>query len=455
MSIEGSSTVASHKPAAADTSRMGKGKAAAGGALDALGSAGAGFSALLNSFDNESVAEEVDAAQLVKDGPDPGLQPAADPLLNLLPQDLPSDLQLLLAQANQLSLDKSTSAQALASPEQSAASLTPMMVSMADLTSQATTPAIQLPPSTIASTTDLLAGSMPIPVSQSVPSNPPNLSGLAGTGDPVALSSKAAPAIAMLDVSTGPSDVAVPVDLLLLQPGQGPQLRPPKSRVAEGLSGVGNAIADSRMQSNLASADAVNRETALMGALVSSGFGEGLARPGDRSGGKPSFLLAGSGAEGIWGQPSFQAAPALEAANVATESATSSLESVVADTVSYWVTQGVKNAALKLDGFGEHPLEVNISMQGGEARIDFRTDQPEIRQILEGAMSDLKDLLKSEGVVLSGVSVGASGQNGGGNQDGRDRPGARQGAVVTSTTPSADSPKPASLPAGRVLDLFV
>jgi flagellar hook-length control protein FliK len=123
--------------------------------------------------------------------------------------------------------------------------------------------------------------------------------------------------------------------------------------------------------------------------------------------------------------------------------------------VSYWVTQGVKNAALKLDGFGEHPLEVNISMQGGEARIDFRTDQPEIRQILEGAMTDLKDLLKSEGVVLSGVSVGASGQNAGGSQDGRDRPGARQGTVVTTKSLSADSPRPISLPAGRVLDLFV
>jgi flagellar hook-length control protein FliK len=212
---------------------------------------------------------------------------------------------------------------------------------------------------------------------------------------------------------------------------------------------------DPRLQGALASADVAGRETAMMGALVSGGFAEGLARPGDRSSGKPSFVLAGSGAEGIWGQTAFQAVPGTEASSVAAESAASSMESVVADTVSYWVSQGVKNAALKLDGFGEHPLEVTISMQGGEARIDFRTDQPEIRQILEGAMTHLKDLLKSEGVVLSGVSVGSSGQNGAGSQGGRDRPGARQGTVATTKTSAAEGPRVVSLPAGRVLDLFV
>jgi len=370
MSIEGSSAVVHHKPATNNTSRLGKGKGAADGELDAPDGAGAGFLALLNSFDSDAVEDDALAPQTAMDQPAPALQPLADPMLKLLPQDQLNDLQLLLAQANEVTGGKFSPLQATA-------------------------------------------------------------------------------------FSGGGADTAVPMDLSLIQPGQGAQVRPLKNRAVEGLSGVGNAMADSRMQSTLASVDVANREVAMTGALVSSGFAEGLARPGDRNSGKSSFLLAGSGAEGIWGQPAFQAAPALDMLGVAAESSASSLESVVADTVSYWVTQGVKNAALKLDGFGEHPLEVNISMQGGETHIDFRTDQPEIRQILEGAMPHLKDLLKSEGVMLSGVSVGASGQNGGGGQDPRDRPGAREGTVVTIKSAPTDSPRLVSLPAGRVLDLFV
>lgn len=94
-------------------------------------------------------------------------------------------------------------------------------------------------------------------------------------------------------------------------------------------------------------------------------------------------------------------------------------------------------------------------MRDGEAHIDFRTDQPEVRQVLEGAITHLKDLLKSEGVILSGVSVGVPGRNTGGSPDERNRPGARQGTAVTAKPSSVDSPRVVNLPAGRVLDLFV
>lgn len=434
MSIEGSSTVASHKPATGDASRSAKGKGAAGGALDALGGAGGGFSALLNSFDSEVVEDDALAQQMAMDQPAPALQPPADPLLKLSPQDVPNDLQLLLAQANEVSAGKPT--------------LLPAEVLGTQLPSPVTT--------VVASPADFAAGSMPIPFAQGALSNQPMPLGLAGKENLALLNRGVIAAAGTISLVQQPAaDVALPADLLLVQPGQGLQQRSLKSRVAEGLTGVGTAMLDPRLQGALASADVAGRETAMMGALVFGGFSEGLARPGDRSSGKPSFALAGSGAEGLWGQTAFQATPGPEASSVAAESAASSMESVVADTVSYWVSQGVKNAALKLDGFGEHPLEVNISMQGGEARIDFRTDQPEIRQILEGAMKDLKDLLKSEGVVLSGVSVGSSGQNGAGSQDGRDRPGARQGTLATTKTSAAESPRVVSLPAGRVLDLFV
>ena len=433
MSIEGSSTVAHHKPAANNTSRLGKGKGAADGELEAPDGAGIGFLALLNSFDPNAVEEDPLTLQMAMDQPAPTLQPLADPLPKLLPQDQLNDLQLLLAQANEVTGNKFPPLQAIALEVQSPDPLNP----------------------TVALTTDFSTRSMPMPFPQGLAGNFSISPRFAGVGDLVPSNPKGASAVAALALSGGGIDTAVPMDLSLVQTVPGSQLRSPKNKIAEGLSGVGSAIADARIQNTLASVDIANREIIMTSALMPSGFSEGLARPNDRNSGKSSFLLAGSGSEGIWGQPALRAAPALDVLGVATESSAFSLESVVADTVSYWVTQGVKNAALKLDGFGEHPLEVNISMQGAETHIDFRTDQPEIRQILEGAIMHLKDLLKSEGVILSGVSVGASGQNGGGSQDARDQPGSREGTVATIKPASVDSPRIVSLPAGRVLDLFV
>lgn len=454
MTIEGSSKVVGHKPVTGDTTRMGKGKGAGSGASDALGGAGVGadFSALINSFDSESVGDDVGAPQLAIDQPAPALQRPLDPPLNLLPQILPNDLELLLAQASQVSADRSNSLQAMALGTQLSA---PISMSAADF----------------------VTSSALVPLSSGSASNQPALSGLVGMGGLTSLNPNTVPASGLptltegptdaagspkalhadgiLSLGEGPTEVAVPVDLLLNQSGQGTFVRPLKSRIADSLLGVGGAMADSRMLNSSASIDVVSRETSLMGTLVSSGLGEGLTRPREQGSDKSSFSLAGSGGEGLWGQQTFQAGTATETVSVPAGTSTSSMESMVADTVSYWVTQGVKHAALKLDGFGELPLEVSISMQGGEAQIDFRTDQPEIRQILEGAMTHLTDLLKSEGVVLSGVSVGASGQNSGGRQDERNRSGARQGTVVTTKPLSPDSPRPVNLPTGRVLDLFV
>jgi flagellar hook-length control protein FliK len=130
-------------------------------------------------------------------------------------------------------------------------------------------------------------------------------------------------------------------------------------------------------------------------------------------------------------------------------------ESAVAEQVTYWVSQGIQNAQLKLEGFGAEPVEVNISLKGQEAQIDFRTDQPEVRQMLEGALTQLKETLAREGLVLSGVSVGSSGQEGAGAQDRRQQPNARQTTVVVNEAGSTVSLQRASPAAGRALDIFV
>jgi len=77
--------------------------------------------------------------------------------------------------------------------------------------------------------------------------------------------------------------------------------------------------------------------------------------------------------------------------------------------VSYWVTQGVQSAELTLDGLGSEPIEVSISLNGDQAQIDFRTNQPDVRVVLEAATAELRELLSGEGLQLAGVSVGSSG----------------------------------------------
>lgn len=215
------------------------------------------------------------------------------------------------------------------------------------------------------------------------------------------------------------------------------------------------SLAESRASKLSSQIEVSAKESTFSSVLTASGMGESLARAADKTAGKSSTLSSGYGVEGLWGQNTSLAGNRFEAPSPIAEPSMLTAESAVADTVSYWVTQGVQNAQLKLDGFGGEPVEVSISLKGDEAQIDFRTDQPEIRQILEGAVSHLKELLTNEGLVLSGVSVGASGQEGSGAQEQRSRPDARQATIVTTEAVPTVIRQPVDSSVGRALDLFV
>jgi len=130
-------------------------------------------------------------------------------------------------------------------------------------------------------------------------------------------------------------------------------------------------------------------------------------------------------------------------------------EMVVAQEVSYWISQDIQNAELKLDGLGLEAVEVRISMHGNEAHVAFRTDELQARSMLEGAAAHLKEALRGEGLVLSGVSVGTSGGGDGGDNERRQRQGARQTASVPVSIERLEAGRPRSGTAGRTLDLFV
>ena len=220
-------------------------------------------------------------------------------------------------------------------------------------------------------------------------------------------------------------------------------------------AGAAASLAESRVLKQSAQADLVSREPTLSSALLTSGMGDGLLRQGDRAVSKSTLSLGGSGMEGIWGQSALQTGSRGDAASAMAVPSMQSPEALVADTVSYWVAQGVQNAQLKLDGFGDKPVEVSISLKGDEAQISFRTDQPEIRQILEGAVTHLKEILSKEGLVLSGVSVGASGQNGAGEQGQGNQPGSNQATFVTIDAKPTERVQRVNTSVGRALDLYV
>ena len=127
----------------------------------------------------------------------------------------------------------------------------------------------------------------------------------------------------------------------------------------------------------------------------------------------------------------------------------------VAEKVSYWITNNVQNAELKLDGIGERPVEVSIRMQGNEAHVSFRTDELQTRAALENAGVHLKDMLQREGLVLSGVSVGTAGTGDSGGQDRKSRQGARQATVNTIQPVLSDRHSVSTRVGGGGLDLFV
>lgn len=227
------------------------------------------------------------------------------------------------------------------------------------------------------------------------------------------------------------------------------------ARVAELQSAAAASLVESRALTQSFIADTMMREAALSGAQLSGGPGDEAQSQTAGSDVPRVPKMEGGGVDALWGQPAFHIETHVDGTQSVVDTTMISPEKTVADTVSYWVTQGVQNAELTLDGFGGESIGVSISLRGDEARIDFRTDQPEVRQVLEGAVAHLKDLLSSEGLVLSGVSVGGSAQEGAGGQDRRNQPEARQATFVTKGAESAEKAPRMDKQAGKGLDIYV
>lgn len=157
---------------------------------------------------------------------------------------------------------------------------------------------------------------------------------------------------------------------------------------------------------------ATGADAALLATLDSSAA---VAAPGARNaeagGGNESSRHGGSGGLGEGGtDPTFSVDGASGTSGFE-ELAQTGAEELLAEQVTYWANQKTQSAEVTLDRDGQ-PLAVTVALSGNEAHVTFRSDQEHTREMLDQSMAQLSELLRGEGLVLSGMTVGTSGDQG-------------------------------------------
>ncbi len=164
-----------------------------------------------------------------------------------------------------------------------------------------------------------------------------------------------------------------------------------------------------------------------------------VAAPGARNADAGSSESSRHGGTGVLGEggaePSFAVDGASGTASFE-ELAQTGAEELLAEQVTYWANQKTQSAEVTLNRDGQ-PLAVTVALSGNEAHVTFRSDQEHTREMLDQSMAQLSELLRGEGLVLSGMTVGTSaGQGamaGDAGQQQRNRPGdGQQGQVLVS-----------------------
>jgi flagellar hook-length control protein FliK len=346
-----------------------------------------------------------------------------------------------LEDAAAFSLGPSSAAVASQVPSTADASCTTTVMDAAALLAQAA----QLQPAVPSDTLHATPGQTPVPTEGTLA---PALNPFArpAKGLPDAATAPSAP----IQVSEGP--VAGPRKPIKTQPDFAAMAQL-AADAAPANSATPVAVADARTAQMAAKAEAVLSATvappALLAAVANAVRREDEGR--ERSVFKVSAPEGGPAAAAVsspTGLPSTSVVNATAAASPA--------ELYVAEQVKYWISNDVKNAEMRLDGIGNNPVEVSISMQGNEAHVAFRSDEAQARTVLEAASSHLKDLLQREGLVLSGVSVGTTGLGNAGSQQRREQQGNRQGREVgAAQSVVAQGAAMGQRASGRALDLFV
>lgn len=191
---------------------------------------------------------------------------------------------------------------------------------------------------------------------------------------------------------------------------------------------------------------------ALEALAESRGAHQGGGSAGGETAGRPSGESAWSDSGAV--HAGSEAAPA-EGAPTFTDPAMGGAEEQIAEQVAYWVNQKTQNAEMTLDRDGQ-PVEVTVSLSGSEAHVTFRSDQAQTRELLDASMSQLRDLLRNEGLVLSGTTVGTSARDGASSDaQPQGREGSRRAQVVTPVSSGVPPLARSGSTPDRAVDIFV
>ena len=214
-----------------------------------------------------------------------------------------------------------------------------------------------------------------------------------------------------------------------------------------------SAVALVREGARLAGQD----QTPVPGSLAPlvTGFSEGGGRSSaPRSGDQGGSAATGFGAYG--GNAETQGMASVETGAAVFDPGMAGTEDAVAEQVAFWVRQNIQNAEMTIQHDGQ-AVEVSVSLTGNEAHVSFGSDQAETRSLLDGSVAQLREMLRQEGLSLSGVTVGESGQRQGSEESGRsNQQSLPRKTVVEVPAPLQTGPRSgASHQTDRSIDIFV
>lgn len=232
--------------------------------------------------------------------------------------------------------------------------------------------------------------------------------------------------------------------------GKGLQARANDARLAA--DGMG---ADWRSSLPAQNANTLPPGVAMLDALGAFSRGVASPRSGDRLAVRSPFVPAGSALAGAWAERATSGGSSAAMTIYAPDATVAVPETAVAEKLNYWIARGVQNAELQLDAFGGGTVKVNISVQGQHAQVEFRSDQPEARKLLQDAMPQLGDMLKGEGLLLSGGFVGSSAQRDPGAPERKGNPRVMRSTIMGVEAQTVDGTPALSRTPGRAVDLFV
>lgn len=107
----------------------------------------------------------------------------------------------------------------------------------------------------------------------------------------------------------------------------------------------------------------------------------------------------------------------------------------VGQQVSWFVSQKISAASLRLNPQHLGPMEMAVSMDGDRASISFTSQHSMVRDALESSIPRLREMLSENGLNLVNVNVSQQGRS---HRDGQGAPGSQQGSGVANDDSGAN-----------------